>query len=431
MLRRGPRLAPDEPQVTFAHLADLHLTGPADGRTALTRLALARQEVTEADAIVIAGDVTDRGYDSQLELAGGLLRRLSSERPVIAVPGNHDVSQAWGLGGRRDDADDVGAGLARLAWAGASVRALDAQRAWPIRVDLHGGGAVLYGIDSTRAPPAARNFARGLIGERQLAALDEDIASLEPSQRKVLVLHHHVKRLPIGRQLQHLKAWEIGMALRDRRPLSDLIRRHRVDLVLHGHRHHFLRRKLGATTILSASSTTNGCGLTGQRFFLRVGLGLESGAVDVQRVQYAPPAPRATLEWLFSLDGVADANEAMEAWTRAAEVAYDSEESFVAFAQEFQQRAGRIGTWSDLSRQLDGELAALLQRAEGTPEAPSTNREGPHVASRPPQPSPLAFALLQQSLGWSSGVDDIDVEDDEYPDEDDEDEEQDEEGFAE
>lgn len=426
MPHRGPRLTPNEPRVTFAHLADLHLVGPADERSALTRMALARQEVTEADAVVIAGDVTDRGYDSQQELAGQLLRRLASERPVIAVPGNHDVSQARGLGGRRDDADDVVAGLARLARAGASVRALDAQRAWPIRVDLHGGEAVLYGIDSTRAHPDIGNWACGRIGGRQLAVLDADLASLEPSQRKVLVLHHHVKRLPIGRQIPHLLSREFGMALRDRKPLRDLIRRHRVDLVLHGHRHHFLRRRLGTTRIISASSTTIGCGLTGQRFFLQIALGLDSGAVEVKRVQYAPPAPHNALEWMFSLDSVADDVEAMETWTRVAEVAYDSEETFVAWARELQQRADRIRTWSELSRQLDGELAALLRRADGAPVAPGKNREGLHSEGGPPPPSPLVLALLQQGIGEPAGVDGIEDDDD-----DDEEEDQDEEGFPE
>jgi len=392
------RVLDGEPRVRIAHLSDLHLDGSGLESAVLTRQALSREEATAADAIIVCGDVTDRGWDSQLDLARESLRQVATRQPLIVVPGNHDVSQWHGLGGRHDEAGEVDELFTGITRASAETTPLDSGRSWPIRMDLKDGACVVYGIDSTRAHPNIRAMARGRLGERQLAALDEDLASLGPRQRRVLVLHHHVLRLPLGRQFLDMFAGEWAMAIEDRKALRDIIRRHHVDLVLHGHRHHFLRKKLGTTRIISASSTTKGCGLTGQRFFGRITLGLDSGAVEVERVQYARPAPHNALKWLFDMESVYDNTEAMEAWVNLAEKAYNSEETFITFAEKFQETADRIGAWNEVSRHLDRHLAELLQRAEQGGARGSTAPSRERALADLPEVSPIVFALLQQGL---------------------------------
>jgi len=154
---------------------------------------------------------------------------------------------------------------------------------------------------------------------------------------------------------------ELTMWLEDRKDLWMVLEHHHVDLVLHGHRHHYLRRPRGFTQVISCSSTTKGCGLTGQRFAVHVKFNLRTGNVTCDRVQFAAPARVRTLAEVF------DSEESMRAWVKLAERAYESEDTFVRFAKEFQSRDARLRALEALAKHLDVAALDLLR--------PSAERE--------------------------------------------------------
>lgn len=68
------------------HLSDLHF---GFERTALIEPLLDLVNRSQADLVVVTGDLTHRGRSSQFARASAFLRRI--EAPLIAVPGNHDI----------------------------------------------------------------------------------------------------------------------------------------------------------------------------------------------------------------------------------------------------------------------------------------------------------------------------------------------------
>jgi 3',5'-cyclic AMP phosphodiesterase CpdA len=70
----------------IAHLSDLHF-GAVSQRT-LERLAAKVAEISP-DIVVVTGDLTQAGRRSEFKAAAEFLHSLS--RPLVAIPGNHDV----------------------------------------------------------------------------------------------------------------------------------------------------------------------------------------------------------------------------------------------------------------------------------------------------------------------------------------------------
>ena len=89
-------------RVVIAHLSDLHFGGYAD---------LAQIEALETflptlrpDAVVVAGDLSQRARHGEFQAAHAFVHRLRPQSPVLVVPGNHDI-EWWksplGLRGER------------------------------------------------------------------------------------------------------------------------------------------------------------------------------------------------------------------------------------------------------------------------------------------------------------------------------------------
>ncbi len=88
---------PQPPQIrrplTLLHTSDLHLGHPAQGQKALAALesVLSSADRYAVDALIIAGDLFDTSRVTQEE-ANRVFGALGSlGRPVIVLPGNHDV----------------------------------------------------------------------------------------------------------------------------------------------------------------------------------------------------------------------------------------------------------------------------------------------------------------------------------------------------
>lgn len=273
--------------VTLAHLSDLHLRRGYPERARIVGRALALDEIAGADLVVVSGDVTESGLTHELETAEELLSEVAGQGRLLVVPGNHDASvhglNAGTIVNRLSGARHaVSERLARLSVRGGDARRIGSGSGpWPVRRDLLGGRVVVYGLDSTQAS-FGDLLARGCCGKRQLEALDEDLDTLPKESSVVFVLHHHVTRHPSGRG-----AFDVdpAMELVDKRDVQRLLRRYRVELVLHGHRHRFWQRQFRDTQILGGASTTLGCNRSKERFVLLVTLSPGSGEVTV-RLRY-------------------------------------------------------------------------------------------------------------------------------------------------
>ncbi|MFW5739150.1 MAG: metallophosphoesterase family protein [Myxococcota bacterium] len=276
-----------DPAITLAHLSDLHLRRGFPERWEAANEALALQEVRSADLVVVTGDVTESGLTNELEMAEELFDDVARQGRLLVVPGNHDAS-LHGLnagtivnrltGVRRMVSD----AFADVSVVGGSARRIGSRGSpWPVRRLLAGGRCAVYGLDSTRAS-LGDLLARGCCGESQLDALDEDLDALEPGTRVVFVLHHHVTSHPGGRG-----AFDTDPALEllDKRQVQALLRRYRVELVLHGHRHRFWHRCFRDAQVIGGASTTLGCHRLGERFVVLATLQLDSGVVTA-RLRY-------------------------------------------------------------------------------------------------------------------------------------------------
>ncbi|HEX5387892.1 MAG TPA: metallophosphoesterase [Gemmatimonadales bacterium] len=88
--------------VTLVHMSDLHFGGLADLRQVDVLESLV--PTLGADAIVIAGDLTQRARHGEFQRAQVFVRALQASAPTLVIPGNHDI-QWWqsplGLRGER------------------------------------------------------------------------------------------------------------------------------------------------------------------------------------------------------------------------------------------------------------------------------------------------------------------------------------------
>jgi 3',5'-cyclic AMP phosphodiesterase CpdA len=219
---------------TLAHLSDPHLPPlPAvrladlAGKRALgylnwtrNRHKYHRRDVLDAlvkdmqaqqpDHIAVTGDLVNLALEAEFAPSRAWLESVGSPDRVTVIPGNHDAyvratqhrfAEAWGsyLGG--DDATAV---------AFPSVR--------------RRGPLVLISLSS--ALPTPPLMATGRLGQSQLEELERLLTGLSAAQAfRVLLIHHP------------LRSDSRAKRLTDSQPLLALLKRHGVDLILHGHDH--------------------------------------------------------------------------------------------------------------------------------------------------------------------------------------------------
>ena len=77
----------------IVHLSDTHFGGVAD----LRQVQAIEELVPDLDprAIVISGDLTQRGRHGEFQAARAFVRELERSAPVLVIPGNHDVQWWW------------------------------------------------------------------------------------------------------------------------------------------------------------------------------------------------------------------------------------------------------------------------------------------------------------------------------------------------
>jgi 3',5'-cyclic AMP phosphodiesterase CpdA len=221
---------------TLAHLSDPHLPPlPAPrlrdlmGKRALgylnwtrNRQKFQRRDVVDTlvsdlqaqgpDHIAITGDLVNLALEAEFEPARAWLEGVGAPDRVTVVPGNHDAyvrvtrhrfAEAWRSYLSSDDAPTGNGVFPTL------------RRRGPL---------VLIGVSS--AVPTPPLMATGWLGRPQLDALDRILKDLFAERLfRVLLIHHPLRSNSRTKRLT------------DSGPLLALLKRHGVELVLHGHDH--------------------------------------------------------------------------------------------------------------------------------------------------------------------------------------------------
>ncbi len=202
---------------------------------ALSAVARALRERTDIDHVVVTGDLTNLALDSEFAAAHAFLRDELGLDPskVSVIPGNHDAYTRGAHESRRFERrfrDYISSDLPHAA----SMTECDA---FPF-VRLRGPVALIGLSTAVPRPPLV---ASGEVGKLQLLALHAILAHAEVRSRFPVILLHHPWHRPPSLKKALLDALDDRDALRD--VLDGLPR----GLMLHGHLHRRMRRKLGTS----------------------------------------------------------------------------------------------------------------------------------------------------------------------------------------
>ncbi|MBR1267563.1 metallophosphoesterase [Bradyrhizobium sp. AUGA SZCCT0222] len=172
---------------------------------------VADMQVQQPDHIAVTGDLVNLALEAEFSPAQAWLESVGAPQEVTVIPGNHD---AYVRATRHRFAGTFGDYLRGDAGPNSATFPFVRRR----------GPLALIGVSS--AVPTLPLMATGRLGRAQLDELDKILAQLSSEQAfRVLLVHHplhsdsRIKRLTDSRQLRAL------------------LKRHGVELVLHGHDH--------------------------------------------------------------------------------------------------------------------------------------------------------------------------------------------------
>lgn len=198
----------------IACTADLHFVPPSH-TAVLEQLGRVRDE---ADLLVLAGDLTNYGLPSEMEPLLNALVRLRV--PTVAVLGNHDYES-----GRQDE-------LVRMMTTG-GVKVLDGSGYERDGVGFAGTkgfiGGFGRGMLTAFGEPEVKAFVKASIDEA--LKLERGLSQLRAPKR-VAVLHYSPIAATVNGETPEIYPF-LGTSR-----LAEVIDRHGVDLVVHGHAHH-------------------------------------------------------------------------------------------------------------------------------------------------------------------------------------------------
>ena len=248
--------------LTLAHLSDPHLPPLPEPRASelagkrvfgylnwrRNRHKYHRREVLDAlvsdlraqspDHIAVTGDFVNLALEAEFPPARAWLESVGPPDQVSAIPGNHDLYVAATRHRFEETFADYLAGdVGRTAAAFPYLRKR--------------GPLTLIGLSSALPTPAL--MATGTLGDSQLAALEQRLAKLSSETFRILLVHHPLRSDARVKRLT------------DSRQLIALLKRHGVELILHGHDHvHSTiwidgpERRIPAVGVPSASSLAHG-----------------------------------------------------------------------------------------------------------------------------------------------------------------------------
>jgi Icc-related predicted phosphoesterase len=210
-------MEPTDHKIRIAAVADIHVRENDTGKWS----ELFKQASQQADVLVIAGDLTDTGDESEAAVLVNELKSCSI--PVVAVLGNHDHEKARHK-------------LIRQILLKAGVHMLDGEAVVIRGVGFAGvkgfGGGFDKHLLSMFGEGAMKAFVQEAVDEalhleRALSRLDQD----HQVTKKIAVMHYSpIKETVIGEPEQIFPF--LGCSR-----LAEPLSRHRVNAAFHGHAH--------------------------------------------------------------------------------------------------------------------------------------------------------------------------------------------------
>ncbi len=236
----------------FFHLSDLHFkNNRSTEKHKLLLLSSIDGIIKQADTkyqnkVIITGDLMNSPSTDNMYQVSSFMNLLKKRyhASVDFVLGNHDIS-AHGLNLFRTPNTKIVAYL-----LGDSIKVFNEEKIILVKINSMVEG----------------NFARGSVGQIQMAEIDEELAAIEnlKDYTIIVMLHHHlfpinrdeflkqkwIDNIFIGRYIDHSKA------LIDSDLLLYWLKSYDVKYVLHGHRHIPSCNRHGNITVVSAGSSS-------------------------------------------------------------------------------------------------------------------------------------------------------------------------------
>lgn len=160
----------------IAHLSDIHFGANDPAIVAGTEVWLAQ---ARPDLVIVSGDFTQRARVAQFRAAAAWLERLrGAGHRLLLVPGNHDVPLY-----------DV---ARRFLWPLHRYRRYIAGELCPW---FENDEMAVLGLNTARS----LTFKDGRINHQQIALLRDRFATVPEGKTRILVTHHPLFAMPIGR----------------------------------------------------------------------------------------------------------------------------------------------------------------------------------------------------------------------------------------
>jgi 3',5'-cyclic AMP phosphodiesterase CpdA len=223
-----PRRATGASMTVIAHISDLHF-GAHD--PAVVAGLTAELNTDMPDLVAISGDLTQYARHGEFAMARRFIEGLKS--PVLAVPGNHDLT-AFNLAER----------FRRPYGRWAAAIAPEVEPTW---ID---GTVAVFGVNTTHRGGYHWDWSRGRVGRKDLPLLLSRIAAVPAGLARIVVAHHPMMAAED----------RPGMVLagRARQTLAAFARAD-IRLVLSGHAHYVYSRlsRPGGPLVVQCGTTTS------------------------------------------------------------------------------------------------------------------------------------------------------------------------------
>src|SRR5688572_22097515 len=254
-------------RVVIAHLSDLHFGGYAD----LTQLEALETFLPTLglDAVVIAGDLSQRARHGEFQAAHAFFNRLRTHAPLLTVPGNHDI-EWW---------------KSPLGLLGEGRKYQKYSRYFrELRPVIEIPGAVLagalssYGVALGSLTWNIRDLAvKGHLPASETDRVREIFATSPPDAARVLVFHHNVLPGTLSRRMG-LARWRSA----HRRLLAT-----GADVILCGHDHQEGAGQIDGTLAVSTAGTHSARSRGGRPSVFNL-VTVEPAAVHIQHFRWQP-----------------------------------------------------------------------------------------------------------------------------------------------
>ena len=297
------------PPFKIAHLSDLHLTPRDDvprtevslpgkglkGMNQIFRKILMSKEINECDFIIITGDVTDIGDNKSWRNFKKALEAADVDKKTLVVAGNHDVcDMKWKYNiseffktlskARQKEL------LERIKFNLNNVEQ-PVQYPWKRKIDKKHRRVMFIGLDTNHSGHFyLHDNAVGRIGWGQLEKLENILKKYSGKRSKYfvpvkIIAMHHSPNLPafetlvkrglrkktwfgsrlIGKAEALSTRWTHEIPANERRALRELCLKYKVRLIIHGHMHEAMDRRVNSVRIIGAPATTQPIKISGNK----------------------------------------------------------------------------------------------------------------------------------------------------------------------